>query len=155
MCGEIIHSHKLSIVDYVKEQATKIGWQGNKQLEDRRFISDLKDALTRYNDSPYNEIVRRIFACVIYSGIETNHGDFLIFADMREYQDMSRFYNEYKSKTVRVFIERKDCEPDQTNHADLNVLNNEYDYFIDNNGSVEQLKQSAKTFIEDILNKCV
>jgi len=32
-----------------------MGWDGGKTPEDRRFLSDLKDALTRWKDVPYNE----------------------------------------------------------------------------------------------------
>jgi hypothetical protein len=36
--------------------AKKFGWDGGKSLNDRRFLSDLKDALTRWKDVPYQKI---------------------------------------------------------------------------------------------------
>ena len=35
-----------STVDFVKEIATECGWDGTKTLENRKFLSDLKDLLT-------------------------------------------------------------------------------------------------------------
>lgn len=46
----------ISTIDYVKQMAKKFGWDGGKSLNDRRFLSDLKDALTRWKDVPYQKI---------------------------------------------------------------------------------------------------
>lgn len=46
----------VSTIDYVKQMAKKFGWDGGKSLNDRRFLSDLKDALTRWKDVPYQKI---------------------------------------------------------------------------------------------------
>jgi CO dehydrogenase nickel-insertion accessory protein CooC1 len=43
----------VSTIDYVKDKARTFGWDGGKSPEDRRFLSDLKDALTRWGDIPY------------------------------------------------------------------------------------------------------
>ena len=42
-----------STIDYVKEVAELLGWDGEKTPENRRFLSDLKDTLTRWRDVPY------------------------------------------------------------------------------------------------------
>ena len=36
----------LSTINYVKEKAKIFGWDGGKTPQDRKFLSDLKDALT-------------------------------------------------------------------------------------------------------------
>ena len=43
----------ISTITYVKDIAKTIGWDGGKSPADRRFLSDLKDALTRWKDLPY------------------------------------------------------------------------------------------------------
>ena len=40
----------LSTVDFVKEIAKKCGWDGTKDLKNRKFLSDLKDLLTNWNN---------------------------------------------------------------------------------------------------------
>lgn len=45
-----------STIDIVKEFATMIGWDGSKTPKDRKFLSDLKDALTQWKDIPYQEV---------------------------------------------------------------------------------------------------
>ena len=46
-----------STVDKVKEIAFEGGWDGEKTLEARKFLSDLKDLFTKFNDMPMNDIV--------------------------------------------------------------------------------------------------
>lgn len=46
----------ISTIDYIKQIAKTLGWDGGKALNDRRFLSDLKDALTRWKDIPYQKI---------------------------------------------------------------------------------------------------
>jgi len=46
----------ISTITYVKEVAKLFGWDGGKTPEDRRFLSDLKDALTRWKDLPYQKV---------------------------------------------------------------------------------------------------
>ena len=50
----------LSTVDFVKEIAKKCGWKGEKDLKNRKFLSDLKDLLTNWNNVPFNKIVQQV-----------------------------------------------------------------------------------------------
>ena len=55
---------------------------------------------------------------------------------------------------ITVLIRRVDAERAATsNHADANVLNCEYDYEIDNNGSLEELRIKADKFLNLIFDK--
>ena len=65
MIVEIAAAHNqkiavLSTIDYVKDIAKSIGWDGTKTLENRRMLSDLKDLLTRWNDSPHQSVCNKI-----------------------------------------------------------------------------------------------
>ena len=42
-----------SSVDEVKSFAKMMGWNGEKDEKSRKFLSDLKDILTEYNDKPF------------------------------------------------------------------------------------------------------
>ena len=43
---------KVSSIDPIKEMALFVGWNGEKTLQARRFLSDLKKATILYNDFP-------------------------------------------------------------------------------------------------------
>ena len=46
------YCYNLSAIDFVKEVATRCGWNGSKELKDRKFLSDLKRVLTEWDDIP-------------------------------------------------------------------------------------------------------
>ena len=56
--GSIIQSY--STVDFVKKIAKECGWNGVKDLKSRKFLSDLKDILTEWDDIPVRDIKRKI-----------------------------------------------------------------------------------------------
>lgn len=134
----------LSTINYVKEKAKIFGWDGGKTPQDRKFLSDLKDALTQWKDIPYQEIKKQIENC------RGNNTD-LIFIDCREPAEIQRFVEDYQALTVLVqrgqiiFI---------GNHADDNVMNYQYDVVIDNSRGLDELMQEAtifeETFIEEV-----
>ena len=57
MASRGIMGGKISTIDAIKKLAIQIGWSGLKEPKDRKFLSDLKDLCTEYNDFPF-EIVR-------------------------------------------------------------------------------------------------
>ena len=44
----------ISTVDFIKQIAIECGWDGVKTPRNRKFLSDLKDLLTEWNDVPFN-----------------------------------------------------------------------------------------------------
>ena len=62
MCKEILGAEyvcNVSTVDFVKEVAEFCGWDGTKTPENRKFLSDLKDLLTDWNDIPLKRFVKK------------------------------------------------------------------------------------------------
>ena len=143
-----------STVDLVKEIALfYTGWNGEKDLKSRKFLSDLKDLLSQFNDVPFRDIVR--FKDVwedeldMYNVKEQPH---ILFVDSREPEEIMRFKRELGA--ITVLIRRTSAEMAKTsNHADANVLNCEYDYEIDNNGSLDDLSAKADEFLNLIFDK--
>lgn len=143
-----------STVDLVKEIALiYANWDGKKNLKSRKFLSDLKDLLTEFNDIPFKDIVR--FKDVwedeldMYGVKERPH---ILLVDSREPEEIMRFKRELGA--ITVLIRRADAEKEKTsNHADANVLNCEYDYEIDNNGSLDDLRIKAAEFLDLIFDK--
>lgn len=134
----------LSTINYVKEIAKTIGWDGGKTIEDRKFLSDLKDALTEWKDLPYQKIKEQIEDC-------RNRNIDFIFIDCREPAEIQRFVNDYQALTV--LVQRGDIIF-IGNHADDNVLNYQYDITIDNSRGLDELMQEAtifeETFVEEV-----
>lgn len=132
-----------STIDFVKEIAKKCGWDGTKSPENRKFLSDLKDLLTEWNDVPYKETLKWIekFEFRLWQW-DVNINRSIIFIDCREPNEIKRLCDTLKAKSI--LIRRADVENlEASNHADKNVLNYKYDIVIDNNGNLDDLRQKA------------
>lgn len=137
---------KTSMVEYTKEQAKKLGWAGGKTLQDRRFLSDLKDSLTRWNDSPFQDILNKI---EYYK--KENYT--LLFIDAREPEDIDKL--KLADPNVETLLVRRPSTENIVygNHADDQVLNYHYDWVIENSSTKEDFQQSAILWFEKILEE--
>ena len=128
-----------STVDFVKEIAAECGWDGTKTLENRKFLSDLKDLLTQWGNVPYKMIVNRANSL-------PNNMDWIMFVDCREPAEIQKLKEGLNATTV--LIRRPgDEEAETSNHADAGVFNYEYDLTIENNSDIMDLAKKAKDFI--------
>ena len=152
MCSYILgpYYRARSTVDKVKEIARQLGWNGEKDVAGRKFLSDLKDALTEYNDLPFNDVMQAF----TQFGEELENYDIdsqkgVIFIDVREPKEIERLKK--ATNGVTLFIQRELAEQKETsNHADANVRDYDYDYYIDNNGTYAELERKAIGFLKDI-----
>ena len=131
-----------SIIDYVKDIDICAGWDGGKTMADRKFLSNLKDILTEWNDSPMQEIVNQIEDIRVHEG-----DDSIVFIDMREPDDIDRFIANSKDEVSTVLVRRIEKEgTNYGNRADDNVFNYNYDIVIENNKDLLDLRSAAVTF---------
>ena len=144
------YSESFSTIDYVKELAVKIGWEGRKTPEDRKFLSDLKDALTNWRDIPYNKVIEAIKNWTYpFEQFEMPLDDVLIFVHVREPKEINKFVK--KNNAITLLLRRPEAERLPTsNHADKEVFNYDYDFELWNDGSKEKLRQEARLFLEVI-----
>lgn len=139
------HCEIFSTVDFVKEVAMYCGWNGEKTPKNRKFLSDLKDALTEWDDIPFKRAAKRIRLITTnwkfegYSEDET-----IIFVMCREPKEIQKFVDEFGAKTLIIRRARQNFP---SNHADAEVENFTYDIEIENNGTIEDLKNIAKEFV--------
>lgn len=136
-----------STVDKVKELAVEIGWKGEKDLKTRKLLSDLKDICTEYNDMPVTDIVKHLNMwesdLKYYNVSDRPH---VFFIDDREPEHIQRLKE--KLNAVTVLIRRPGDEDIETsNHADKNVFNYNYDWIINNDGSLGDLEEETERFI--------
>ena len=141
-----------STVDKVKEIAAEVGWKGTKTLKDRKFLSDLKDIFTEYNDMPLEDIVRYAQGWeqdLAYYGVSDH--PHVLFVDDREPEHIQRVKE--RLNAITLLIRRPGDEDVETsNHADENVFDYEYDYVIENNGSLYHLEDEAQRFLNLIFS---
>ena len=139
----------LSTITPIKQIATMVGWNGKKDLESRKFLSDLKDLLTKYNDYPFNYICDQI------KHIEEEWAEYgispksiVIFVDCREPEEIKKLCDKLDAKSL--LIRRASAENKETsNHADANVLNYNYDIVIENNGDLRDYAYKAFEFVDN------
>lgn len=141
--GSILCVDICSTVDFVKIVAKQCGWDGTKNLKNRKFLSDLKDLLTEWDDVPFKKIRSRInvraksFAAV----------DWIVFVDCREPAEIQKLKERLNATTV--LIRREGVENNEvSNHADSNVFYYDYDLTIYNNSDIIHLEDEARKFIE-------
>lgn len=129
----------ISTINYVKEVAKSIGWDGSKTPADRRFLSDLKDTLTRWKDLPYKMV------CDEINYFDGEGMTDIVFVDCREPEEIARFVEDFQALTV--LVQRGEVVL-LGNHADDNVENYQYDIVIDNSRGLDELLQEATIFVE-------
>lgn len=141
---------KISTIDSVKKIAKNIGWSGTKTPKSRKFLSDLKDLLTEYNDYPYKEVKRKIMKTIYKEG-DGNIEDYVFFIDCREPKEINHFKKDMNG--VPILIRRPEVESyEQSNEADKNVLNYKYTVKIWNDKDLESFEKNIRIFLEEALN---
>lgn len=143
----------VSTVDFVKEVAKFCGWNGEKTPENRAFLSDLKDLLTRWGDVPFRKVRK---AAENYNSEALSYDfdtdEVLVFVHCREPEEIAKFVREMNA--ITLLIRRAAIETnEQSNHADAEVFNYDYDYVVENNGTLEELEESAITFLHEIFRE--
>lgn len=137
--------YEYSIVNKVKEIMVYSGVPINEKTEEVRMaMSDLKLLLERW-DIPYKDVVQRY-----NSFINIDHScDLNIFSvDMREKHDIERFSKEFNA--VKVLVVNDRVKQITSNVADANVYDVDYDFVINNNGTLEDLEKEVVRFINFI-----
>ena len=139
LCMELDHNIlKISTIDFVKQVARYAGWDGVKDDEGRKFLSDLKDAMETYEDIP-NRVVEQFIQ---------GHPDNIIFVSAREPDNIEYYIKQYNALAVLVINPR--VKPIVTNHADSEVFNYGYDLIIENTGTLEEYREMAKFFLDNL-----
>ena len=109
--------------------------------------------VTEYDDIPVKKIKGKILDFIKpIENLGYNTDRIIFFIHTREPKELQRFKDEFGAKTL--LIRRPSVvNNEQSNHADKEVLNFNYDYVIDNDGTLEDLQEKADSFIIDILKE--
>lgn len=131
-----------SSVNKVKEIAREIGWNGEKSEKDRKFLSDLKSLTSDYCDMPFQSM-----KCIVKK-FKSNTDAKILFLHIREPEEIKRAVDTFGAKTILII--RDSVKHILSNSSDKNVCNYDYDFVINNSGTLEELKTVAKNFTEKI-----
>lgn len=129
-----------------------------KTDKDRKLLAAINHALEEYDDIPFKDCCDLINDFLLsfqnrYEPMtdtyEKNDTDF-IFLDVRSPEIINRFKEKYKNVYTVLVDNGKltDATPE-----DLNVKNYDYDYMINNTGTLCDLEQQAHDFVTYILNQ--
>jgi len=75
----------VSSIDKVKQIAKQAGWDGQKDMPGRQFLSDLKQAMAAYDDSPNKALLQEFDAFA--KGTEQ-----VMFVHIREPKEIQKFF---------------------------------------------------------------
>lgn len=131
-----------SSIDKVKQIAKEIGWNGQKTEKDRKFLSDLKILTSKYCDMPFQSMKEKV------DEFQTDKKSIFLFLHIREPEEISRAVKAFNAKTI--LIRRNSVKHITSNMADENVFNYDYNFIIDNDGTIGELKDKAKEFIKKV-----
>lgn len=137
----------VSMVDCAKEVAKNLGWDGTKDARNRLFLSNLKDLIDGWEDCSY-QYVKKFIEGIASPSVTSNEefASYIVFVMARESIDIERLKRDFNALTVCV--RRPEVEDlEQSNHADKNVLDYNYDFYIWNKYDVPMLKDMAAEFV--------
>lgn len=156
MCRDVLGATKIlnvSTVDFVKEVAEYCGWDGTKTPENRKFLSDLKDVLTQWNDVPLKKICQEIKTWQHLWIASGEYNKTVVFIHCREPKEIDKLLKEFEQYDAKTLLIRRTAAEsvEQINHADNEVLNYSYDYTIYNDSTLSWLRNEAMVFLCDYL----
>lgn len=140
MVGDVKSVKVISSVDQVKKAANFLGWNFEKTSETRKLLSDLKDLSTAYFDGP----MRYLRSSVHRFNVDDRYE--ILFMHIREPEEIDRAAKEFHAETI--LITNCNVELITSNHADSNVEKFDYDYVIDNSGSLDDLRKAVGIFVK-------
>ena len=138
----------LSTVDFVKEIATLCGWDGVKNGKNRKFLADLKNLLTEWDDVPIKKIKKELVNIQhLYESYDLDTSQVVVFIMCREPNEIARLCRELGAKSL--FISRDNHETDFSNTSDAEVENYNYDIYFHNPEGIDNLFREIKNFIKE------
>lgn len=143
--------YSYSTIDEIKKIATQLGWNGEKDEKSRKFLSDLKDAMTAFNDRPHQRIIEEIKKkCEKYKDTPEIMNRMIFLVQSREPDDIERWQKENNAKAILVRSNNELTDKVWSNHADDDVYDCAYDYIIDNMETLDEWKETIGRFMEQI-----
>lgn len=133
-----------STVDAVKDVARKMGWNDDKSEEGRLFLSGLKELWDNYNHGATNGTVKR--ATRYIELMKEMDLDSHVFIHCREPEKIDELKSLFDVPVITLLVENPNVPEITSNHSDRDVRNYDYDVTIMNDGTLDDLRNSARWF---------
>ena len=147
LCGFAAEGFKVrnvSSITPIKDIASQVGWKGGKEDRDRKFLADLKQLVTEYNDYP-NEYLLEQCREFMQSDEE------LMFVHIREPEQIAHFVETADCKVLTLLVRRSTVKSSFGNAADDNVEEYAYDLIYDNDLPLEETGADFLRFLKENL----
>lgn len=142
--GEFVPVFKYSSIDRVKFIASMCGWRGGKTEKDRKFLSDLKRLTTDYSEMSFLDVKSNVESFLV-----GNIPGEVMLIDIREPEEIEKAKMAFNATTI--LITNPNVQQISSNKSDARVYEYKYDYIITNSGTLDDLRESAKWFANDII----
>ena len=148
MAAKHFKVRNISSVTPIKEIARMCGWSGAKDDKSRKFLADLKQLCAEYNNFP------TVWAKAQYDDFLTTDEQ-ILFVHIREGNEIKKFVDATlgKAKTLLVRGGERMKRGAYGNAADDQVENYSYDYYYDNDKSLDQTEKLFVALMERMLEE--
>ncbi|MDO5417185.1 MAG: hypothetical protein Q4F29_08300 [Lachnospiraceae bacterium] len=137
----------VSSITPIKEIAAANGWQGEKTPKARKFLADLKELFTQYNDLPTRYLLEQYQEFL--AGEER-----IMFAHIREGGEIDKLKKQVPGDCITLLVKRTGDGPESWGNAsDDDVENYHYDYQYDNSRPLDEAEADFMEFLEKILEE--
>lgn len=133
----------ISSITPIKEIARQNGWNGEKDLRSRRFLSELKRVFTEYNDLPTVYLLKQFHDFLLTD-------EQILFVHIREPEQIAHFVSSVGGQCLTLLVRRRDdsLAGAYGNHSDDDVESYPYDYIFDNSAPLQQSAQNFLSLID-------
>ena len=135
----------ISTITPIKEVAYWGGWRGGKTDKDRKFLSDLKQLFTEYNDLPNN------YAVSEYKKFMASPVDEVMFVHIREPENIEKFIRSIDGNCLTLLVRGGKSQDSYGNASDDGVENYSYDYTYNNTKSLAEVESDFLKFFQQII----
>ncbi len=144
--------YHFSYVDVVRDMLKSIHIDFSHKTDgDRQLIESICNALEKYDDVPMKHLCSNVrYTIDVENWRNLNHSNSaFIFVDIRKPDNIKRFIKEFP-ETITLYIEDgKDIN--NVTESDASVRDYEYDYCIENTGTLTEFKSAVSNFIKENL----
>lgn len=141
MLNKIIPTKTMSTITPIQDICIELGWDGLKDEEGRLALSEFKALAVKHFDFSFRRTQKELHKFLHEDDIYR-----ILTIDSREPEEIKRFVDELGFKTVYIHNENVVHTPNNTSDRNVHLYN--YDYIVDNSGTLEDLQYEVEKFIE-------
>ena len=148
MAAKSFKTLNVSSITPIKEIAKMCGWDGAKDDKSRKFLADLKKLSVEYNDYP------TVWAAEKYKEFLSSDKE-LMFVHIREPEEIAKFVSSTDGAAITLLIRggERMKRGAYGNAADDGVENYSYDYYFDNDVTLEEAEAGFILLLNRILSE--